>query len=230
MLRQSGPEVYDQWVANEVKFTDPEIADAFDAVGEILLNPEYVNASFGDVASINSTAFAAVAAPVADRQACALTHQASFLVGELPRHRERRGRGADGRSRRRRLRVRAARASKRARQRSRSAASSSPRSRTTRRPWRCSSTCRPRSGPTSASSLGGNISANLNADPSLASSEFLTEAMELLQDPNTTVRFDASDLMPSTVGAGSFWKGMVDWIDGKDTATVLSDIQAGYEN
>ena len=44
------------------------------------------------------------------------------------------------------------------------------------------------------------------------------------------MRFDASDLMPSTVGAGSFWKGMVDWIDGKDTATVLSDIQAGYEN
>ena len=48
--------------------------------------------------------------------------------------------------------------------------------------------------------LGGNVSANLNADPSLASSEFLTEAMELLQDPNTTVRFDASDLMPATVG------------------------------
>ena len=39
VLRQSGPEVYDQWVANEVKFTDPEIEDAFNAVGEILQNP-----------------------------------------------------------------------------------------------------------------------------------------------------------------------------------------------
>ena len=78
--------------------------------------------------------------------------------------------------------------------------------------------------------LGGVISANKNADPSLASSEFLTDAMTLLQDPNTTVRFDASDLMPATVGSGSFWKGMVDWIDGKDQATVLSDIQAGYNN
>ena len=58
VLRQSGPEVYDQWVANEVKFTDPEIEEAFNAVGEILRNPEYVNAGFGDVASINSTAFA----------------------------------------------------------------------------------------------------------------------------------------------------------------------------
>ena len=54
--------------------------------------------------------------------------------------------------------------------------------------------------------------------------------MTLLQDPNTTVRFDASDLMPATVGSGSFWRGMVDWVDGKDTATVLSDIQAGYDD
>ena len=82
MLRQSGPEVYDQWVANEVKFTDPEIEDAFDTVGEILLNPEYVNAGFGDVASINSTAFGDVAAPVADGT-CALTHQASFLAANF---------------------------------------------------------------------------------------------------------------------------------------------------
>ena len=78
VLRQSGPEVYDQWVANEVKFTDPEIVDAFDALDEILRNPEYVNAGFGDVESINSTAFAAVAAPVANGT-CPLTHQASFL-------------------------------------------------------------------------------------------------------------------------------------------------------
>ena len=77
---------------------------------------------------------------------------------------------------------------------------------------------------------GGSISANLKADASLASSPLLVDAMKLLQDPNTTVRFDASDLMPSTVGSGSFWKGMVNWIDGRDTATVLSDIQAGYAN
>ncbi len=78
--------------------------------------------------------------------------------------------------------------------------------------------------------LGGVISANKGADPSLASSEFLTEAMKTLQDPNTTLRFDASDLMPATVVAGSFWKGMVSWIDGTPTDEVLSNIQAGYDN
>ena len=78
--------------------------------------------------------------------------------------------------------------------------------------------------------LGGVISANKNADASLAGSEFLQEAMGILQDESTVFRFDASDLMPSTVGSGSFWKGMVDWVDGKATDQVLKDIQAGYEN
>ena len=35
---------------HEVKFTDPPIADALAQVGEVLKNPKYVNAGFGDVA------------------------------------------------------------------------------------------------------------------------------------------------------------------------------------
>ena len=228
VLRNSGPEVYDQWVAGDVKFTDPEIKEAFDAVGEILLDPARVNAGFGDVQSINSTAFANVAAPVADGT-CPMTHQASFLSanfldvqtadGEvpvvapdgdvyafvLPGYEE----GAAT------IEV----GGEFVTAFSDDAATQA--------------VLEYMASPEYADALvsnGGVISANLNADPSLASSEFLTEAMTLLQDDNTTVRFDASDLMPSTVGAGSFWKGMVSWIDGKDTETVLSDIQAGYEN
>ena len=41
VLRTAGPEVYDQWVAGEVKFSDPKIKAAFDMVGDILLNPDY---------------------------------------------------------------------------------------------------------------------------------------------------------------------------------------------
>jgi len=228
VLRQSGPEVYDQWVDNEVKFTDKPIADAFTAVGDILLNPAYVNAGFGDVKSINSTAFGDVAAKVADGT-CPMTHQASFLTanfltvktaaGEtpkvapdgdvyafvLPGYKEGAatievgGEFVAGFS--------DSDATKKV-----LAFMSSPEFADAR------------------VSEGGAISANLKADPNKASSEFLVEAMKLLQDPNTTVRFDASDLMPATVGSGSFWKGMVDWVDGKDQATVLSDIQAGYNN
>ena len=44
-----------------------------------------------------------------------------------------------------------------------------------------------------------------------------------------SVRFDGSDLMPGEVGAGSFWKGMTDWVSGTaDLDTVLAEIDAGW--
>ena len=55
MLRNSGPEVYDQWVTHEIPFNDPQIVEAFDQVGEILKNPDYVNGGLGDVETIATT-------------------------------------------------------------------------------------------------------------------------------------------------------------------------------
>jgi alpha-glucoside transport system substrate-binding protein len=228
VLRQSGPEVYDKWVSGDVKFTDPEIKDAFDAVGSIILNPDYVNAGFGDVKSINATAFGDVAAKVADGT-CALTHQASFLsanfldvknaAGETPTV------APDGDvyafimpgMKEGELSVEGG---------GEFVAGFNTDPSTVK-------VLEFMASPEFADArvkLGGVISANKKADPSNASSQFLQEAMGIIQDDKTTFRFDASDLMPSTVGSGSFWKGMVDWVDGKSTDEVLSNIQAGYEN
>ena len=77
-------------------------------------------------------------------------------------------------------------------------------------------------------SLGGVISANSGLDPENASSAILQEAIKILQDPATTFRFDASDLMPSAVGAGTFWSGMNAFVNGTPTATVLEQIEAGW--
>lgn len=45
----------------------------------------------------------------------------------------------------------------------------------------------------------------------------------------TSVRFDGSDLMPGAVGAGSFWKGMTDWVSGTvDLDTALAEIDAAW--
>ncbi|MDA0243646.1 MAG: carbohydrate ABC transporter substrate-binding protein, partial [Chloroflexi bacterium] len=45
----------------------------------------------------------------------------------------------------------------------------------------------------------------------------------------TSVRFDGSDLMPGEVGAGSFWKGMTDWVSGSvDLETALAEIDASW--
>ena len=229
VLRNSGPDVYDQWVANEVKFTDAPIKEAFDHVGEILQNPDYVNAGFGDISSINSTAFANMAAPVANGT-CAMTHQASFLSSNFLDVKNADGAAPtvapDGDVYAFVLPGFEAGGSKAIEVGGEYVAGFSDDAATQK-------VLEFMSGPDFANArvaLGGVISANKGADPSKASSVFLQDAMKLVQDDTVSIRFDASDLMPATVGSGSFWKGMVDWIDGKDTATVLSDIQAGYEN
>lgn len=228
VLRQSGPEVYDQWVANKVKFTDAPIKDAFDAVGKILLNPAYVNAGFGDVQSINSVAFADVAAKVADGT-CAMTHQASFLSANFLTVKNAAGQtptvAPDGDVYA--FLLPGIKEGELAVEGGGEFVAAFSEDANVQKVVEYMST------PEFANArvkLGGVISANKGADPSLASSEFLTEAMKVLQDPTTTLRFDASDLMPATVGSGSFWKGMVSWIDGTPTDQVLSDIQAGYDN
>ena len=45
----------------------------------------------------------------------------------------------------------------------------------------------------------------------------------------TTFRFDASDLMPGAIGAGSFWTGMVDFVGGKSAQQVGDEIQASWD-
>lgn len=228
VLRQSGPDVYDQWVANEVKFTDAPIKEAFEATGKILLNPSYVNAGFGDVKSINSVAFADVAAKVADGS-CPMTHQASFLSSNFLTVKNAAGQtptvAPDGDVYA--FLLPGVTEGKLAVEGGGEFVTSFSDDANVQKVVEFMST------PDFANArvkLGGVISANKGADASLASSEFLTEAMKTLQDPNTTLRFDASDLMPATVGSGSFWKGMVSWIDGTPTDQVLSDIQTGYNN
>jgi alpha-glucoside transport system substrate-binding protein len=46
-----------------------------------------------------------------------------------------------------------------------------------------------------------------------------------------SVRFDGSDLMPGVVGAGTFWKGMTDYVAGTvDLDKAMDEIQAGWAN
>ena len=223
VLREAGPEVYDQWVSHEIPFNDPAIAAAMDSVGELLLNPDYVNAGFGDVKSINSTPFGDPARALGDGT-CALHHQASFFDGFIqdPANGNATvGPDADiwafitpG--------VEAGASAVTGGGEIVAAFSND------------ADTIKVQeylSSPEWANSrvaLGGVISANKGLDPESASSPILQQAITILQDQATTFRFDASDLMPGVVGAGSFWTGMVDWINGKSTEEVLSNIEATW--
>jgi len=77
MLRLQGPEVYDQWVAHEIPFNGPEVAEVIAETGNILKNPDYVNGGFGDVVSIASTTFQDAGLPVLDAGAAARALEAA---------------------------------------------------------------------------------------------------------------------------------------------------------
>jgi len=51
---------------------------------------------------------------------------------------------------------------------------------------------------------------------------------EILQNA-TTFRFDASDLMPGAIGAGTFWTGMVDYVGGASAEDVTGAIQESWD-
>ena len=44
----------------------------------------------------------------------------------------------------------------------------------------------------------------------------------------TEFKFDGSDQMPGEVGAGSFWRGMVEWVGGAELETVLQQIEDSW--
>ncbi len=75
---------------------------------------------------------------------------------------------------------------------------------------------------------GGTISPHKDSSLDWYSDPVERKVAELMQNA-TSVRFDASDLMPGEVGAGSFWKGMVDYVAGStDLDSALQEIDAAW--
>ena len=75
---------------------------------------------------------------------------------------------------------------------------------------------------------GGALAAHQTATPDMYGVDLERGIAELVSEA-TSFRFDGSDLMPGEVGAGSFWKGMTDWVSGSaDLDTVLDEIDASW--
>jgi alpha-glucoside transport system substrate-binding protein len=229
VLSSAGPSTYDSWVAGKTKFTDSSIDQAFTLLGQILKNPKYVNAGFGNVASINSTAFGDVAAKIANGS-CAMTNQATFLEASFSTTKTKAGAvptvgptadvwafpmpgvnagsnavvgGGD---------FAAAFSGDAATQKVMTYLSSAA--------W--------------ANSLitvkdASFISANKGVNASNETDPLLQSAIKTLQSSSTTFRFGADDAMP-TVVENAFWKGMVDWINGMPQAQAEAEIQAAWAN
>jgi alpha-glucoside transport system substrate-binding protein len=76
------------------------------------------------------------------------------------------------------------------------------------------------------------LSPNVNVGPDCYANEILADSSVVVTDAlaGGTGRFDASDLMPTEVGAGSFWTGMLTYMQqGADAApTVLEEIENSW--
>lgn len=206
MLRVNGPDVYDKWVSHEIPFNDPQVVAAIDKAGAILKDPKYVNGGLGDVKTIATTSFTEAGLPILDG-ACYMHRQASFYqanwgkgvnVGEdgdvwafyLPSMsadtKPVLGGGEFAAAFSDRPEVQAFQAFLASPEWSNAKADSTPE--------------------------GGWLSANKKLDVNKLVKPVDKLSYQILADDAAVFRFDGSDLMPSAVGAGSFWKQMTNWI------------------
>jgi len=81
LLRNEPPEVYDQWVTNEVTFSDERIVSVFDQILDLWNTDGAVFAAGGSIAATNHSA--GNAEGLIDEE-CAMVRQASFFSGFLP--------------------------------------------------------------------------------------------------------------------------------------------------
>ncbi len=223
MLRLHPADVYDAWVDNTMAFNDERVLEVLQEAGKILKNPDYV----GNVSAIATTSFSAGGAGIVDGS-CAMHRQASFLgailVGDYdativrPRDTDVEGGittfyfpGVSASD------TPALGGGEFVAAFSDEGAVQAVQLYLTTTEWN-----------NKKAALGGWFSPHLGLDTANVEDPVNKVAVEILQNA-TTFRFDASDLMPGAVGAGSFWTEMTAWIaQDKDDQAVLDAIQATW--
>ncbi|GAB3688247.1 ABC transporter substrate-binding protein [Angustibacter aerolatus] len=223
LLRTAGPDVYDQWVNHEIPFNDPQVADALAKVGGILKNPAFVNGGLGDVKSIATTTFQDAGQPILDGS-CWMHRQASFYAANWPEGTKVAPDGdvwafyfpavdpAKGKPVLGAGEFVAAFSDRPEVQAFQAYLSSDD--------WA--------NNKAKATPNGGWVSANKGLDANNLVSPLDKQSAAIFQDPKAQFRFDGSDQMPGAVGAGTFWKGMTDWITGKSDQATLDDIEKSW--
>jgi alpha-glucoside transport system substrate-binding protein len=227
VLRQSGGDVYDKWVNHEIVFNSPEITKAMDTLAAWMKNPDYVNAGFGDVKTIATTAFQDAGKPILDAK-CGMLQQASFYASFWANFNPDVTIAEDGDVFAFYLpQMDAAVAANPVVGGGEFVTAFSDRPEVQAFQTYLSS---PEYATARAEQPDGFVSANNGVDLAVYDDNAIAKlSAELLTNPDGTFRFDASDLMPAAVGAGAEWKEMTAWFaEDKPTADVLSAIDAAW--
>jgi len=221
VLRTAGPDVYDQWVLHEIPFNDPAIAEALDAYGEIMFGEGLVA---GGTSAVITTPFGTTFnAAFEATPGCYLMRNANFITGFFP----------DGVQDDLDASVDVF----------------------VLPPYEGGFDGQPILGGGDMAGLlngeddeskqvmafltsdafgaewaqaGGFLSPHTTFDATNYPDETTKTIAELVANADI-FRFDASDLMPAEVGAGTFWTGMVEWTNGdKTTDEVLTEIEESW--
>jgi alpha-glucoside transport system substrate-binding protein len=222
MLRTAGPVTYDKWVNHQIPFNDPAVVTAAQKFGDIMFAPGYVLGGAANTTSIN---FGDAVAPMfTSPPKCYFNRQANFIVSFFPKTAvagvdydwfpfPKMDQPGDTALFAGELSV---------------VLKDSPAVRDflTRFASTEVQCAQGKSVDTSRISPNVNVGTDCYANKQLAdASKVLTAALKA-----NTARFDASDLMPSAVGSGSFWTGMVKYMQGGkgSLSGVLNDIEKSW--
>ena len=219
MLRTQKPEVYDGWVKNTVKFTDPAVINAMDIFGSFAKNDAYVDGGAAGVASVDfrDSPKGLFSSP----PKCYMHHQASFIPAFFPEG-TKLGTDADFFY----MPTYAAMAD-------------------LGKPVLGAGTLFTITKDSKASRAfieflklplaheiwmqdGGFLTPLKTANQAAYGSDAARKQGEIMTTA-TTFRFDGSDLMPGKIGAGAFWTGMVDFVGGKSSADTAAGIQKAWD-
>lgn len=219
MLRTQKPDIYDKWVTNEVKFTDPAVTGAMDIFGSFAKNDAYVD---GGAAGVASTDFRdSPKGLFTTPPKCYMHHQASFIPSFFPEG-TKMGVDADFFY----FPTYASKAdlgkpvlgagtlftitkdSKAAR-----AFIDFLKMPLAHELWMAD---------------GGFLTPLKSVNPAAYANDAARKQGDIMATAST-FRFDGSDLMPGKIGAGAFWTGMVDFVGGKSSADVGADIQKAWD-
>jgi alpha-glucoside transport system substrate-binding protein len=219
LLRTAPAETYDAWVNHEIPFNDAEVLEAADYMAEIWFADDYV---YGGSTAINATFVGDTQTPMFDEAGpqCWFHKQAAWIPGFWPEGTEAGvdssffyfppieaefgnpvlGSGDMWMMFNDRPEVRAL-----------MEYLATPEA---AQPW---------------IERGGFVSPNQSVPLDWYGSYPNDVLAEILSNADT-FRFDASDTMPATVGQGTFWSGMIDWVsaDGGNTEDVFQSIEDSW--
>lgn len=218
MLRTQTPEVYDQWVTNEMPFNDPRVVEAIETFGMFAKNEDYVS---GGAAAVGTTDFRDSPKDLFSvPPSCFMHRQASFIPAFFPEGTVI-GEDAD-------FFYFPAFASKDLGQPVLGAGTVVT---LTKASPAAEAVLEYLTTPLAHElwmAQGGFLTPNMGVNTDLYQDETLKRQGDILLNAST-FRFDGSDLMPGAIGAGSFWTGMVDYVSGVSAQSVADSIQESWD-